>query len=314
MKKNLLYLQSENEGQIYNVVNNKLYFLKFIKIIDLKTSKVIKFDFIIIGASLLSWKKSSTKKIDDDINSFGFNDSTVHETKDLVWTKQNIDQDTKTVFQAWIKNDRLHELLRKWRLSQNLTCYAEPLCFSFSGKYKYWFSGNLKLGLSNNGNVADILANNIEPSNDILPDDLTFLPQGAKFLTYKKQNKFISSISANLVFWPITLALFIAIIVNFSLYLKFKKQENYALKNVEYLQNAPKTPALDSFFRLATFLNDGSLKMLKINNSGNELFLELSIPPKISNEKIKEMFLKDEIKISQSKDSVLIYIVRKNDQ
>ena len=51
---------------------------------------------------------------------------------------------------------------------------------------RYWFSGNLKLCLSHNQRAAEISASNVLPSKDILPADLVFSPQGAKFLINKK--------------------------------------------------------------------------------------------------------------------------------
>jgi len=315
LKKTLLFLKSENEGQIYNLINEKLSFVKYLNNFDLNISKDIKkIDLIIIGASLLAWRKSSTKKIDGNIKSFAFNNSTIHESKDLIWTEQNIDLDKETIYQAWIKNERLDEILEKWKIPRILECYAEPLCFSFSGTNRYWFSGNLKLCLSHNQRAAEISASNVLPSKDILPADLVFSPQGAKFLINKKQNIFVDMVTSNVVFWPIIIILFLITLGSSGMYLKFKKEHNYTKKNIEHLQKSIKPKSLDSFYRLAPHLSNGSLKSLKIKNSGNDLSLELTLPPKISNKKIKEIFIQNEIKILRSKNLIFIDVKQKSNE
>ena len=123
-----LRICSEKKSELYNIKTDGA--LSFIKEVnpdssDLQVSSV---KAIIFSTNLHFWKSVDyEKKLIQDRNRFIFPEDAISEIEQIYFSSVSYSGEKNLVSQAWIRKDKLYELLRIWNLKDNIPLYPESL-------------------------------------------------------------------------------------------------------------------------------------------------------------------------------------------
>ena len=123
-----LRICSEKKSELYNIKTDGT--LSFIKEVnpdssDLQVSPV---KAIIFSTNLHFWKSVDyEKKLIQDRNQFIFPEDAISEIEQIYFSSVSYSGEKNLVSQAWIRKDKLYELLRIWNLKDNIPLYPESL-------------------------------------------------------------------------------------------------------------------------------------------------------------------------------------------
>ena len=123
-----LRICSEKKSELYNIKTDGT--LSFIKEVnpdssDLQVSSV---KAIIFSTNLHFWKSVDYEKIlIQDRNQFIFPEDAISEVEQIYFSSVSHSVEKNLVSQAWIRKDKLYELLRIWNLKDKIPLYPESL-------------------------------------------------------------------------------------------------------------------------------------------------------------------------------------------
>ena len=273
-----LRICSEQLGELYSVkAGGTLSFIKKVNS-DNFDIKIDPIKAIIISPTLHFWKSVDYEKdLTIEKKLFIFSDDAISELDQIYFTSVNSSSDMNSVTQAWIRRDKLSEILKIWNIKKSVPTYPEALLRNRGNEVVWIRSHETLLAYERNKLSAVILKNNIkdEIQTNISNLDITV---DTKFNIPKIERRRLLTPS---------LILFGVILLVFNIY-----SYNFSYENNKYLiQTSKVQTVLDSLSKVFSEFSPGSIKEISIHDGGKNARITI-LDEKFEIEKIKNQLSK----------------------
>ena len=305
--RSVLLLTSQTEGQLYSMERTKLRYVRSYDLANDRPDTIQNIEGVIIGASLLAWRCSGDVNQNAPTSNFIFAGFTSHNPSDLIITKWSRSSADQQVLQAWIKRSHLDELRARWNLKSDIATYAEPLCFQAKGVTASWQTGHIMLQLKPKEGASELISRDNPAVQSSLPDMLHFTGKAARFIDgANKAAKTVRPISG----FRLMLVSFIMIVfLGLSAYgLTLQRQNDQISSAILAVQTAIEPPAMEWLAILAPYVQNGSLKTVRIEQAGRVLKVMVSLPLTQDAGMIKALFKEAEFTITPQDDMFKIEV------